>query len=69
MKKTSSNMDTLAQKRFPSGNPDLGSTTAIPRCTEFDLTKVQPETWRSTDDEFNFKVPKHGNQVRKDGRS
>lgn len=68
-KKTSTNMAPLEQKRFPSGNPDLGSTTAIPRCTEFDLEKVQPETWSRTDDEFNFRVPKPGNCVRRDGRS
>jgi hypothetical protein len=57
-------MKALRQERFPSGNPDLVETTAIPRCDEYDL-RGYGSRW---DGEFNAKVVKPGNCVRKDGK-
>lgn len=68
-KQTSGEMCVLRQKRFPSGNPDLGKTNAVPACTEYDLTQVK-QGWRDADvEEFNFKSPRTGNCVRKDGKA
>lgn len=69
MKKQSSEMPIARQEQFPSGNPDLGLANAIPRSTEFDLTKCWKEERCSNEGDFTFKSPKPGNQVRKDGRS
>jgi hypothetical protein len=70
-KPQSADMPAVRQKRFPSGNPDLGQTNAIPRCEEYDL-KPAPRfsngySW--LDSEQTFKQEKPGNCVRKDGRS
>jgi hypothetical protein len=56
-------VDTLRAKRFPSGNPDLMETNAIPRDTDYDLTGYVAG-YRG---EFTARVPKPGNCVRKDG--
>lgn len=61
-KQQSVEMPSPRQERFPSGDPDLGATTAIPRNTQHDLHKVYRE-------DFNYRVPGPGSQVRKDGRA
>jgi len=62
-------MCTLRQERFPSGNCELGKSTAIPRCEEYDLTQARGGFLGLRPEEFTFKSPKHGNGVRKDGRA
>jgi hypothetical protein len=67
MKKQSTEMEPVRQKRFTSPNPDLGRSNSIPRCEEYDLTQVNPG-WRPCDaEECNYRVPRAGNCVRKDG--
>jgi hypothetical protein len=68
-KQKSGEMATLRQEQFPSGNPDLGKTNAVPRCTEYDLTQAHGGFLGLRRAEFNHKVPKPGNCVRKDGRA
>lgn len=71
MKAKSTEMAPVEQKRFPSPNPDLGRSTSIPACTEYDLTR-EPRTneeYCYQKNELSFKVPKAGNCVRGDGRS
>lgn len=71
MKKQSTEMEPVRQKRFTSPNPDLGMSTSIPRCTEYDLKPEgrTNETYAWRENEFSFKAPKTGNCVRGDGRS
>jgi hypothetical protein len=68
-KQTSGEINVLRQKRFSSGNPDLGKSTAIPACTEYDLTPARGGFLGLRSEEFNWKSPKPGNCVRKDGRA
>lgn len=68
-KKPSSEMPIVGQEQFPSGNPDLGMTNAIPRSTEFDLNPTFNGSRYSHEGEFTFKSPKTGNQARKDGKA
>lgn len=68
-KAKSTEMATLRQKRYPSGNEDLGMTTAIPRSTEYDLEPAASRTKLFVDDEFTSRVRRPGNAVRKDGRA
>lgn len=69
MKKKSSEMPIVRQEQFPSGNPDLGLANAVPRSTEFDLSKCFKGDRYSNEGDFTFKSPKPGNQVRKDGKA
>lgn len=62
-------MCTLEQERFPSGNPDLVFTNAVPRDTDYDLSQARSGFLGLHCEEFNFKSPKPGNCVRKDGRA
>ena len=64
-KEKSGEMQPLRQERFPSGNPDLVRTNAIPRCEEFDLTGYEA----GTKGEFTANVVKPGNCIRKDRKS
>ena len=68
-KQKSGEMCVLRQERFPSGNPDLGKTNAIPRCEEYDLTQARGGFLGLRSEEFNWKSPKPGNCVRKDGKA
>jgi hypothetical protein len=64
--KKSTEMPTTEQQRFHVDGSDLGSTNAVPACTEYDLEKVPSRTrFGSWGDEQTFKVPKRGNCVTK----
>lgn len=68
MKKKSTEMAVLQAERFPSPNPDLGYSTAIPACTTNDLEEIPRGMMREKVGGV-YKVPHPGNQVRKDGRA
>jgi hypothetical protein len=54
-------MEVLRARRYPSANPGIGMSTAIPACSDFDLKEVEGKI------EGVFKVPKPGNCVGRDG--
>jgi hypothetical protein len=61
-KNNGKDMPQTEQQRYPVEG-DLGYTTAIPRCEEYDLEKVSSRTrFGSWGDECTFKVPKPGNE-------
>ena len=64
-KEKSGEMKALRQEQFPSGNPDLVRTNAIPRCEDYDLTGYEA----GTKGEFTAKVEGRGNCIRKDRKS
>lgn len=60
-------MPCVEQKRFHVDGSDLGSTNAVPRCTEYDLEPVMSRTRiGSWGDEQTHKVAKRGNCVTKE---
>lgn len=66
--KKSTDMPCTEQERFHIDGSDLGSTNAVPRCTEFDLKSGERKPSGEMDfcemfrpKEQTFTVPKHGN--------
>ena len=63
-KPASGNMPTTEQEEFTYGGTDTQPSTAVPRCTEFDLSPAYSRTRiGSWGDEQTFKVNKRGNKV------
>jgi hypothetical protein len=61
-KSQSTDMCPTVQRKFPIPDCEISPTTAIPRCTEYDL-KPSPSRTHSGFDECAFESPKPGNAM------